>query len=133
MNPVFQAQLPLIAAYVLLGLLFYPEDGGSMFLRNVDELLSDYTSSYHRRKYSSEICLFTPSPGFGSILLRTYFLYLMNISSQFRLIRNETRSCRFSLHLPFQFVSVTSSPSPLVTGSNSLPHCPTSEIAVGCM
>jgi hypothetical protein len=30
----------------LLDLLFEPEDGGSMFLRNVDELQPDYMASY---------------------------------------------------------------------------------------
>jgi hypothetical protein len=30
----------------LLGLLFYPEDGGNMFLRNVGSLSPDYTALF---------------------------------------------------------------------------------------
>jgi hypothetical protein len=30
---------------------FFPEDGGSTFLRSFDELLSDYTTSHTRREY----------------------------------------------------------------------------------
>jgi hypothetical protein len=37
-------------ACCLLGLLFDPEAGGSMFLRNVRKLLPDYTASYPRRQ-----------------------------------------------------------------------------------
>jgi hypothetical protein len=33
--------------------IIYPEDGGSMFLRNVSEYLRDYTASHPRRQYSS--------------------------------------------------------------------------------
>jgi hypothetical protein len=31
-----------------LSILFDPEDGDSMFLRNVGKLASDYTASHHR-------------------------------------------------------------------------------------
>jgi hypothetical protein len=34
------------SAGFLLDLLFYPEDGGSTFLRNVSELLLDYAAFY---------------------------------------------------------------------------------------
>jgi hypothetical protein len=34
------------SAYFLFGLLFYPDDGGSMSFRNVGKLLSDYTASH---------------------------------------------------------------------------------------
>jgi hypothetical protein len=37
----------------LLELLFAPEDGGSMFLRNISKLLLDYTASHTERYYSS--------------------------------------------------------------------------------
>jgi hypothetical protein len=33
----------------LLGLLFDPDDGGDMFLRNVGWLSEDYKALYHRR------------------------------------------------------------------------------------
>jgi hypothetical protein len=36
----------------LLGLLFDPEDGDSMFFRNVGKLMPDYTASYPRGLYS---------------------------------------------------------------------------------
>jgi hypothetical protein len=36
----------LLASYSL-GLLFDPEEGGSMFLRKVDGHLPDYTTSYY--------------------------------------------------------------------------------------
>jgi hypothetical protein len=39
----------------LLGLLFNPEDGGSVFLHNINEHLLDYTVSQPRRKLSSLI------------------------------------------------------------------------------
>jgi hypothetical protein len=37
----------------LLRLLFEPEDGSDMFLRNVGRLATDYAASYPRRSYSS--------------------------------------------------------------------------------
>jgi hypothetical protein len=40
-------------AGLLLGLLFDPEDVGSKFLQNIDELLADYKALYPRRLYSS--------------------------------------------------------------------------------
>jgi hypothetical protein len=39
----------LLHAGFLLGLLFYPEDGGDMFLRNVGRLSANYTALYPRR------------------------------------------------------------------------------------
>jgi membrane-bound metal-dependent hydrolase YbcI (DUF457 family) len=36
----------LLTAFMLLGLLFGLEDGGSTFLRNFGKLLSDYMASY---------------------------------------------------------------------------------------
>jgi hypothetical protein len=33
----------------LLSLLFDPEDGDNKFLRNVGELIQDYTASHHKR------------------------------------------------------------------------------------
>jgi hypothetical protein len=36
-------------AAISLGLFFYPEDGGDMFLRNVGWLSTDYTALYPRR------------------------------------------------------------------------------------
>jgi hypothetical protein len=41
-----------LPSYWLLALPFDTEDGGSAFLRNIDELLSEYTALYARRKYS---------------------------------------------------------------------------------
>jgi hypothetical protein len=38
----------------LLGLFFYPENGGDMFLRNVIYLSTNYTALYPRRENSSE-------------------------------------------------------------------------------
>jgi hypothetical protein len=40
----------LLLASRLLGLLFDPDDGGDMFLRNVCKFLTDYTSSHPRRE-----------------------------------------------------------------------------------
>jgi hypothetical protein len=40
---------------ILLGLLFYPEVGGSMFPRNTNELLPDCTASHSRKWYSSKL------------------------------------------------------------------------------
>jgi hypothetical protein len=37
----------------LLGLLFDPENGGSMFFQNIDELLLDYTEPHSRRQQHS--------------------------------------------------------------------------------
>jgi hypothetical protein len=36
---------------LLVGLFFSPEDGGSVFLQNVGELVSDYESSHPRIYY----------------------------------------------------------------------------------
>jgi hypothetical protein len=41
-----------VAGY-LLGLLLDSENRGIMFLRNVSELLPEYTASYHSGQYSS--------------------------------------------------------------------------------
>jgi hypothetical protein len=40
-------------AGILLGLFFDPEDGGSVFLRNVGSLSTDCEALYPRRYYSS--------------------------------------------------------------------------------
>jgi hypothetical protein len=40
------------AACFLLCLLSEPEDGGGTFVRNVSELLPDYTGLHPRRQYS---------------------------------------------------------------------------------
>jgi hypothetical protein len=37
----------------LFALLFDPEDGGDMFLRNVVELSTEYTALYHKREHSA--------------------------------------------------------------------------------
>jgi hypothetical protein len=39
----------LFHAGFLLGLFFGPEDEGDMFLRNVGQILTDYTALYPRR------------------------------------------------------------------------------------
>jgi hypothetical protein len=39
-----------VCKYLWLGLLFYPEDVGSISLQNVGKLLSDYAVSYPRRQ-----------------------------------------------------------------------------------
>jgi hypothetical protein len=39
----------------LLGLLFFPEDGGDMFLLNVGRLLTDYTALYPFKMELSEV------------------------------------------------------------------------------
>jgi hypothetical protein len=49
----FDVEGHLILAGYLLGLFLDPEDGGSTFLRNVSELLSNYTVLHPRREYSS--------------------------------------------------------------------------------
>jgi hypothetical protein len=36
----------IIILLFMLGSLFYPEDGGRMFLRNIGKLLPDYTASH---------------------------------------------------------------------------------------
>jgi hypothetical protein len=43
----------LLGFCFLLGILFEPEDGGSMFLQNVGELRPGYTASHPGRQYSS--------------------------------------------------------------------------------
>jgi hypothetical protein len=45
----------LLFADYLLGLLFNTEDGDSVFLRNVCELLPDYTASHPRSVRSTDI------------------------------------------------------------------------------
>jgi hypothetical protein len=53
-KPAKQPARSMLQAQSLLGLLFNPEDGGSMFLQNIDKLLLDYTASHPRRQqYSS--------------------------------------------------------------------------------
>jgi hypothetical protein len=42
-------QVKLSSAGFLLGLFFYPEDGGDMSLRNIGLLSTDYTALYPRR------------------------------------------------------------------------------------
>jgi hypothetical protein len=42
-----------VKAGFLLDLLFDPEDGGDMFLRNVGRLSTEYTALYSRREKSS--------------------------------------------------------------------------------
>jgi hypothetical protein len=52
-----------LASYLhvcLLGLLFNPKDGGSMFLENISKLLPEYTVSHHRRKYPSHSLMWEP-------------------------------------------------------------------------
>jgi hypothetical protein len=45
----------------LLGFLFYPEVGGNIILRNIDEVLPDYTVSYRiRNTTSSNVIQFLP-------------------------------------------------------------------------
>jgi hypothetical protein len=39
----------LLSRWILLGLYFYNEDGGFMFLRNINWLSSDYMVLYPRR------------------------------------------------------------------------------------
>jgi hypothetical protein len=46
----------LLLAGCILGLLCDPEEGSSMFLRSIGEIIPDYTTSHSRRQYSS-ICL----------------------------------------------------------------------------
>jgi hypothetical protein len=41
----------------LLGLLFHPEAGGSIFLRNLSEFLPDYTALHPEKQYSSNTVL----------------------------------------------------------------------------
>jgi hypothetical protein len=41
--------------WLLDGLFFHPEDRGSRFLRNIGEIVPDYTASYHRQCYSSKV------------------------------------------------------------------------------
>lgn len=50
LDPVYSATALLIL-YKFLGLLFDPDDGGNMFLRNVDELLPDYIELHVRTQY----------------------------------------------------------------------------------
>jgi hypothetical protein len=40
------------AASCLLGLLFYPEDGGNMFLQSIGEYLRDYMVSSHNTAFA---------------------------------------------------------------------------------
>jgi hypothetical protein len=42
-----------LTCWFLLNYFFFPEDGGDMFLRNVDSNSTDYTALYPRRWYSS--------------------------------------------------------------------------------
>jgi hypothetical protein len=49
-----QAASRLLAGF-LLGIFFSPEDGGDIFLRNVDYLLLNYTALYPRKYNSSSI------------------------------------------------------------------------------
>jgi hypothetical protein len=50
----------LLHAGLLLGLFFYPEDGGDIFLRNFTWFSTGYTALYHRRCMSSQIPLWVP-------------------------------------------------------------------------
>jgi hypothetical protein len=47
--------LPSVFSGYLLGLRFEPEDGGSMFLQNIQELLSDYMALHPKRGMFKEI------------------------------------------------------------------------------
>jgi hypothetical protein len=47
----------LLLALGLLGLLFHPEVGGSIFLRNLTEFLPDYTALHPERQYTSHTVL----------------------------------------------------------------------------
>jgi hypothetical protein len=51
-----QAGLSL-SVYGLIYILFNPENGGSIFLRKVSDIVSDYTTSHPRRWYSSQSLL----------------------------------------------------------------------------
>jgi hypothetical protein len=46
---LLHASCTLVVFYI-----FDPEDGGSIFLCNICELLPDYTASHHTREYSSQ-------------------------------------------------------------------------------
>jgi hypothetical protein len=48
-----------LSRWFLVQLIFYPEDGGDMFIRNVGWHSTDYTASYSRRWYSSVFFLCT--------------------------------------------------------------------------
>jgi hypothetical protein len=49
----------LLHSGFLLGLLFYPDDGGDMFLRNVGRLSADYRTLYPRRQFFGMVIRFT--------------------------------------------------------------------------
>jgi hypothetical protein len=48
-----EAELCLLLAGFLLGLLFNPENGGNMFLQDTSGLLLDHMAVHPRRQYSS--------------------------------------------------------------------------------
>jgi hypothetical protein len=50
------SKFPIAATFVtfLTGLLFNPQDGSSKFIRNVSELLSDYTTSHAIKQHTSQ-------------------------------------------------------------------------------
>jgi hypothetical protein len=53
MQPMNMKQAANKACWFLLGLLFSPEDGGDIFLKNISQLSTDYTALYPRRQNSS--------------------------------------------------------------------------------
>jgi hypothetical protein len=66
----------LIHAGFLLGLIFAPEDGGYMFLRNISWLSTDYVALYYKNKLHKHCCGNTKSYG---MLLYARMNYITNL------------------------------------------------------